>query len=696
MVNPLTLLPIINNSWIAFLPLALVGGGVYAFILYRKNSIEGVSPLQHALLFMLRLFAIALLILLLFNPVIRKTESSIEKPVVVLAHDNSLSVASTKDSLYYRGAWLRRWEALSTSLEKRFHVRNLLFGETVSEGVLPSYEAYHTDLSSLTRDLTRRFAGRRVAAVVLASDGIMNRGVDPVWEYHLDAPLYTIALGDTVRKKDRYIQRLFSNEITYAGNVAPLEVDFGATLSQGEAVTLSVYHGEKRLDQKRFSVDSDHFFTTASFAIPSHKPGLQRYSVRIDRGDGELNVRNNQQDFYIRVLEGKKKVALLSSSLSPDISSLMQAFHSLNSYETDYVDLTQDSEFSLKEYDMLVLYGIPDDEAFCKKIQASQLPLFVIFTHGDNIAAFNKLEAGIRINRKSEGINRAYPVVNEDFNFFNLSPELADFMGACAPLRVPFASFEMAAGTTPLLLQKIGNVKTSMPLLALSKSLDRRYAMLLGDGFWSWRMSAAKEEGTPLLFDQLLSGVMQYLSVREEKEFLYVKCKERFYENERIRIEAEVYDENYLLNNEAEVSLILTSERGDQFPFVMLRRGEGYSLDAGTLLPGAYTYVASVPHSSGRVQAHGAFVVSETVTELNLLVANHEILRHLSAENEGATYLPSEISRLEKELQEEEVAKPIYSVREIFKAWVKDIRIFLLILVLLTIEWFLRRYAGSY
>jgi hypothetical protein len=92
----------------------------------------------------------------------------------------------------------------------------------------------------------------------------------------------------------------------------------------------------------------------------------------------------------------------------------------------------------------------------------------------------------------------------------------------------------------------------------------------------------------------------------------------------------------------------------------------------------------------------GAFVVSEVVAELNKLVADHNLLRQLSAGTEGLAYYPSELDELQNHLLNSETAKPVVSARVILRALVSDFRVFIFIILLLTIEWFLRRYAGSY
>jgi len=174
----------------SLVPLALVAGLLYAAVLYYKNRIEDISTRMHVILFTLRFLAVSAIVLMLFNPLVRRQETTVIKPVVVLAHDNSKSVVATKDSLYYNQQWPAQWEAFTDALSADYNVRSLLFGDDVSEGVVPSCDEYYTDMSKLGNELSRRFGGQRVAAVVVAGDGIINRGADPSWSFHLCSGVY--------------------------------------------------------------------------------------------------------------------------------------------------------------------------------------------------------------------------------------------------------------------------------------------------------------------------------------------------------------------------------------------------------------------------------------------------------------------------------------------------------------------------
>ncbi|MFA7138974.1 MAG: hypothetical protein WC151_10700, partial [Bacteroidales bacterium] len=289
-----------------------------------------------------------------------------------------------------------------------------------------------------------------------------------------------------------------------------------------------------------------------------------------------------------------------------------------------------------------------------------------------------------------------FPVINDAFSAFTIPPAFSDIADQLPPLSVPFAEFLQSAGNSVLLNQKIGNVITEMPLLSLTKTPDSRQCLLMGDGFWKWRMAAARMTDNTAAFDRLIARILQYLSIMEEKKFFVVEAADRFYENEPVEFTAEVYNDNFELTNTPDVALVITNERGETFPFSMIPGEKGYSLDAGMLVPGRYTYTATVVRNNTRTNAFGAFIVAARDIELSLLVANHSLLFDLATKNGGSVFYPDQMNRLQEVLAQDTVTKPVIYYREFFRSLVHDPRLFFFILLLLSVEWFLRRYAGSY
>jgi len=87
------------------------------------------------------------------------------------------------------------------------------------------------------------------------------------------------------------------------------------------------------------------------------------------------------------------------------------------------------------------------------------------------------------------------------------------------------------------------------------------------------------------------------------------------------------------------------------------------------------------------------------VTELQIesinLTANHSVLRKLSKNSGGEFYLPQELDKLKESLLDREPQGVIYT-SESFLPIINLKWPFFLLLALLSVEWFIRKYNGAY
>lgn len=167
-------------SW--FTLLCLLTGGVYAALLYfRDRKYEGISKRILYFLSFLRFITVSLLAFLLLSPLLKTIFREVEKPVIVIATDHSESIVSGKDSAYYQNEFIPELVKLEQSLSEKFTVVHYSFGDHFAEGEDSAFTHKETDFATLFDELETRYSNRNLGAVILASDGIFNRGVSPVY-----------------------------------------------------------------------------------------------------------------------------------------------------------------------------------------------------------------------------------------------------------------------------------------------------------------------------------------------------------------------------------------------------------------------------------------------------------------------------------------------------------------------------------
>jgi hypothetical protein len=71
------------------------------------------------------------------------------------------------------------------------------------------------------------------------------------------------------------------------------------------------------------------------------------------------------------------------------------------------------------------------------------------------------------------------------------------------------------------------------------------------------------------------------------------------------------------------------------------------------------------------------------------------LLSEISQQTGGALFYPNQLDALEKAIRSNDTIKPIIYKQETVKSWINLKWICLLIVGLLTIEWFVRKWNGS-
>jgi hypothetical protein len=94
--------------------------------------------------------------------------------------------------------------------------------------------------------------------------------------------------------------------------------------------------------------------------------------------------------------------------------------------------------------------------------------------------------------------------------------------------------------------------------------------------------------------------------------------------------------------------------------------------------------------------ASGKFLVKPVETEKNSSRADHNMLRTLAIRTGGELIKPTELLSLAEKISAREDVKPISHIESSIKELIRFPWIFILILTLLSIEWFVRKRSGGY
>lgn len=683
-----------------FIIFCLLAGTAASALLYYKNRSDDFSLLQKRLMAAFRFVVISLLSFFLLAPLLKLQVTQRQEPIILFYQDNSQSLIVGPDSAFFAEIYSEGIQRFFAGLEEDYVLYSHAFGDEVRELGEFNYQDRQTDISEIFSSLETLYTNRNIGAVIIASDGIYNRGRNPVFQSTSSfTPVYTIALGDTTPRKDLIINRLRHNRITYLNNIFPLEITVEARQAMGETSRLRVIHAGESVFEQQISFTSDAHFETVTAELEATETGIKRYRVEIDPIEDEITIENNTQDFFIEVIDSRQKILIMAYSPHPDVGALKFAIENNENYEVE-VALFDEFDGSLGAYNLIIWHQIPNRQQrnlsiLNESMRENRAQLFVLGPQS-NFTALNRLQTGIQINLRSTGFNDSRADINENFNLFSVSPGINELLPVLPPLNTAFASYNLAPATQVLAWQRIGNVSTEYPLIAFSEAGERKTGMITGEGIWRWRLGNFAREGNHVAFNDLVSRMVQYLSVVEDKSFFRVNTQNFIYENQPVIFEAELYNRSYELVNEPDVNLTIINEDGLEFDYIPGRNENAYTLNAGVFPVGEYQYRARVEFGNETYTADGIFTVSPLNLESINTVADHSLLYQM-AQNSGAKmFFPSELDLLLEDIRNRQDIRPVLYTHHEFEDLINLRWIFFLLLALLTVEWFIRKYAGSY
>lgn len=688
-------------SW--YVVFCLLAGLAYALVLYyRDSTFRERLPWLHRALGVARFITVSLLCLLLLSPLLRSMQTETRKPVVVLAQDVSESVGlALPDSTAYRNSW----NALRDKLSAEYDVQSISFGDEVKEGSDAPFTAKKTHIAKALQYIYDLYGNQNLGAVILASDGIYNQGANPVYaDIKLNAPVFTVALGDTTRQRDLSLSRVFHNRVVYLGDQFSIQVDVAALNAAGSSTVLTVAKvegkGSQTLRQETINIDRSDFFTTREILLDADKGGVQRYRLTLSPLNGEENKVNNSREIFIDVLDAREKILILANSPHPDITALKQ---SLTTSRNNEVEIAYAEGFNkdIKAFDLIILHQLPsvrfDLSATLNAIREQGKPVWYITGEQTNFQRFNQIQNLVKISSSSQSTNEVQARIAEDFSLFTTDEKLARSITSFPPLVAPFGEFTTGGNVSVFLQQRIGRVDTRYPLLLFADQQGSRAAVLCATGLWQWRLFDFLESENHQRFDDLLGKIVQYLSVKDDKRrFRVLLPKNIFDETESITFDAELYNESYELINTADANLTITDGEGKEYSFTFNKTGRAYTLSAGVLPVGTYQYKASVNTGSETLSFQGQFSVQPIQLEKYVTTADHGMLGLLSKRYGGEQLYPADLDKIPGMLSGRSTLKPVIYSTLTTRSVINFKWLFFLLLGLLSMEWFARRYFGAY
>ena len=681
------------------LVVSLLAGLAAATLLYFRNKKQHYGKALNAILFVLRTLMVGLVVLLLFNPLIRQKFSSVETPTVILAHDNSSSIALCKDSAFYKTEYLPKFEQFRKDLNADFNVDEYLFGEEVRDFDQVDFSDQLTDLSSLLKTLDRRYYKRNVGAVLLFSDGIYNRGFEPeLVAEKFPFPVHTVVLGDTVAYPDLAIRNVHYNKVVSLGATFPVRVTVAARDLAGRKAQLTLKENGRLIEKRDIEIPSNRFSKEIDFMLDANKKGVMAIDIEVSGIAEEEQLLNNARHIFVDVLDQKYKLLCVAASPHPDLAALRSVLN--DNYEVDFC-FGKETLPDFANYDLVILHQVPNAKMDFNALKSqldrnTKLPVLFVVGGETDRDLLNKLQTVYEL--RSGATNTLLDVkahANASFSTFTFDAKSDPLIEKYPPLALPHIEISALQSHDDLLLQEVMGVKSGLPLLSFAND-KRKMAFLFGTNIWRWRLFEYYQSKNHEVFDEMFAKTLKYLLL-STNDGSAIYAKETYYSNEPVIITAELRNPNNELVTDPELTIqIVNKLTNETYDYTFSKREHDYQLNAGLLPEGLYQYKVSAQMGERKINVNGTFSVVAIGIEEQQLTADMERMRGLARLTNGNCYTAQQLTQVLEDLHNDTRITSVEHHESRFEDLIHSKWIFFVLIGLAAVEWLLRKMFGSY
>lgn len=708
-----------------FIFITLIGLSIFVY----RRTIPPVPRWLKRILSILRAAALIAVLFILFEPILKLSWHRTEKPIVAVLLDNSASMALQDNG----AARSEKAKAILVSDAFQKSAQDIKFDfYQFSQALMPlsldqldsiSFDHDGTDLARALESLKEQNIDRYLTGVVIITDGINNLGDNPVRVAEdFDIPIFPIAVGSAMEQRDVVVTKIATNQVTYVNTKVPVEVSVQSVGYQDKKIEVQLLDGATVLDSKIINIGTNSFETRVQLTLNPKQPGFSKFQAKIPALENELTTLNNQKNFYINVLPSKMKILVIAGGPSADLKFLKKNLESDPNVELSFWIVKKNQEFyqgafptapqKLLEYDCIILQNFPTKNTSSaimgvikQVIETKQTPLLFMAGHGVHYpsllplssylpiaAPFNE-QAEIQVIARLTSAGVAHPgtrLSDDEMEVQQRWRNLPPIFLSLYPVSLP-PGCQILLETDPeqTLLR---NVSGALPLVVAQQLGQRKSMAILGYDIWRWDLLLWGIGKTNETLRQFLSHSIRWLITKEDTRPVRIYPDHEIYRNgQPITFTGEVYYEDYRPMDGAEVKLTVIGKQ-KRYEISLAGLGDGKYEGALQALEGGDYSFEGIATLNNRVigMDKGRFSVEDFNLEFLQTRMNETLLQQLAFKTGGIFFTENSYARLDSALKFP--ARKIAQSREI-ELWNRAI-LLLAIIIVLSVEWFLRKRSG--
>lgn len=574
----------------------------------------GSKP-QKVFLFLLRVAAFALLLIILLRPELEFKKSHSLKNHIAVLLDNSKSLSiKTFPKEVPRIDLVRKTldfnKKYFDQLKKDFQVDTYFMSDGIEKvsSRLKDYQAHrpYTDFRRVLEELNKIYENKSLQGVFLFSDGAdltqEPRGISPDILKSLariNGPVHTLQAGSNDQFRDLALESVSAPDLGFVQQPVRLSLTVFSSALGNRNVPLVLKEGDRILVSKIIEVHEDQKKYKVDLQFTPRKIGKRIYTLNLPRFAEESILTNNQKEFEVDVARDRIRILHLNGRPSWDSRYLREvlannpkvdllSFFILRNLGDDVVAPT--SELSLipfpsnllfddylSSFDLIIFQNFKY-EPFIDKKYLSNIRKYVekggaFLMVGGELSfqggsySRTPIEDILPVSFKDTAarfIDKEFrPEISGDFSnhpILRLEKDLQlnkEVWSALPPLHG--ANLGLIANKDAYVLLK---KEPESPILVAGEFGKGRTALLATDSVWNWSFGRAGGGGR--YFHRFWNNVIDWLIAEPETRRLQLESdKEHYREKEQVLIKFKLLKENYQPAANITGKLTLSSRSGE-------------------------------------------------------------------------------------------------------------------------------------
>jgi len=715
-----------------------------ALIAYARLRMRG-GPRDRTVLLVLRLAALAIVVVALLHPILVVSEAVPQRNVVGVLVDDSRSMRIADLNGMARADAVRhllgtRDSSLYRALADKFVVRLFRFsgnGERVAQLGDLSYDGVRTQLGPALEAARQELTGVPLSGLVLVSDGADNStgsltdAVMSLGARHV--PVFTVGVGRERFTKDIEVSRVEAPRSVLKGASLVVDVMVAQRGYAGDKVQLIVEDGGQIVNTQSVTLSGDGEAIPVRVRVPTKEAGARVLTFRIPPQPGEMVAQNNTQQAIVNVSDRREKILYIEGEPRSEMAFVRRAVsedRNLQIVTLQRLAKDQFRRFSVDDsLDLVAGFPKTRDELFSYKgiilgsIEASyftgdQLRMLADFVseRGGGLLALGGRRALGEGGFAGTPVAEVLPVdlgggPNDKSGYFSelkVDVTVPGSMHAATQIAEAESTSAKRWKTMPAVnsVNRIGRAKPGATVLLTgepTKGGERQIVLAYqryGRGkaivfpvqdSWLWQMLNDVDDVT---FESYWRQLLRWLVSDVPSRVMVAAAGDQAAPGDPVELNAEISDRTYLKVNNAEAVARVTSPSGNvsEMPleWSVTRDGQ-YKASFTPSEKGLYRVDVRARMGTDTIVSDPSYVASgDLSTEYFGAEMRAPLLRRIADETGGRFYMGDNISQLAKDIIFTDAGNTVVDRKDL---WDMPI-VFLLILALVTSEWGYRKVRG--